>query len=189
MYTTDCNYFRITNYNNVQVGYYRITGCTDIVSVNSVDPIQTTYICGKNILVEQYGAPLDVTFIGLCPSNTPTPTMTPTPTPTPVTPTPTPTPVTPTPTPTPSTTPLVIFTYNLRTGGYYQNVCESVNMFANPANVTIYTTKPFELLVPGDNVFGNSLLTIPPINANFTISNGAKFIQISGTLILNVGVC
>ena len=78
MYTTDCNYFRITNYNNVQVGYYRITGCTDIVSVNSVDPIQTTYICGKNILVEQYGAPLDVTFIGLCPSNTPTPTITPT---------------------------------------------------------------------------------------------------------------
>jgi hypothetical protein len=174
MYTTDCNYFRVTNYNNVQVGYYRLTGCTDIVSVNSVDPIQTTYICGKNILVEQYGAPLDVTFIGLCPSNTPTPTITPTPTTTPVT---------------PSTTPLVIFRYNLRTGGYYQNVCESVNLFANPANVTIYTTKPFELLVPGDNVFGNSSLTIPPVNANFTISNGARFIQISGTLILNVGVC
>jgi hypothetical protein len=32
-------------------------------------------------------------------------------------------------------------------------------------------------------------LTIPPINANFTISNGARFIQISGTLVLNVGVC
>jgi hypothetical protein len=115
--------------------------------------------------------------------------MTPTPTTTPVTPTPTPTPVTPTPTPTPSTTPLVIFRYNLRTGGYYQNVCESVNLFANPSNVTIYTTKPFELLVPGDNVFGNLSLTIPPVNANFTISNGARFIQISGTLILNVGVC
>jgi hypothetical protein len=27
------------------------------------------------------------------------------------------------------------------------------------------------------------------VNANFTISNGARFIQISGTLILNVGVC
>ena len=161
MYTTDCNYFRITNYNNVQVGYYRVTGCTDIVSVNSVDPLQTTYICGKNILVEQYGAPLDVTFVGLCPSNTPTP----------------------------STTPLVIFTYNLWTGGYYQNVCESANIFSNPSNVTIYTTKPFELLVPGDNVFGNLSLTIPPINTNFTISNGDKFIQISGTLILNVGVC
>jgi hypothetical protein len=62
-------------------------------------------------------------------------------------------------------------------------------MFANAANVTIYTTKPFELLVPGDNVFGNLSLTIPPVNANFTISNGARFIQISGTLILNVGVC
>ena len=187
MYTTDCNYFRITNYNNVQVGYYRITGCTDTVSVNSVDPIQTTYICGKNILVEQYGAPLDVTFVGLCPPNTPAPTMTPTQTPTPLTPTPTPS--TPNPTPTPIEPPNVIFTYNLWTGGYYQNVCESSNMFSNPSNVTIYTTKPFELLVPGDNVFGNSSLTIPPVNANFTISNGAKFIQISGTLIINVGIC
>jgi hypothetical protein len=27
------------------------------------------------------------------------------------------------------------------------------------------------------------------VNANFTISNGTRFIQISGTLILNVGVC
>lgn len=189
MYTTDCNYFRITNYNNVQEGYYSLTGCTDIISVNSVAPLQTSYVCGKNIFVESYGAPLDVVFMGLCPSNTPTPTLTSTPTPTPVTPTPTPTPVTPTPTPTPSTTPNVIFQYNLWTGGYYENVCEAANMIANPSNVTIYTTKPFELLVPGDNVFGNYQLTIPPINSNFTISNGAKFIQISGTLVLNVGVC
>ena len=169
--------------------YYEIINVTPTPTPTPVAPIQTTYICGKNILVEQYGAPLDVTFIGLCPSNTPTPTMTPTPTTTPVTPTPTPTPVTPTPTPNTEHNSTRYFTYNLRTGGYYQNVCESANMFANPANVTIYTTKPFELLVPGDNVFGNSSLTIPPVNANFTISNGARFIQISGTLILNVGVC
>jgi hypothetical protein len=62
-------------------------------------------------------------------------------------------------------------------------------MFANPANVTIYTTKPYNLLVPGDNVFGNSTLSIPPVNANFTISNGNRFIQISGTLVINAGVC
>lgn len=189
MNITDCNYFRITNYNNVQEGYYRWTGCTNVVSVSSVDPLQTSFVCAKDLIVEGYGAPLNVDFMGLCPSNTPTPTITPTPTPTPVTPTPTPTPVTPTPTPTPSKTPNVIYTYNLWTGGYYQNVCESVNMFSNPSNVTIYTTKPFNLLVPGDNVFGNSTLTIPPVNANFTISNGSKFIQISGTLVLNVGVC
>jgi hypothetical protein len=122
---------------------------------------------------EGYGAPIDIVFIGLCPSNTPTQTQTPTPTPTPVTPTPTPTSVTPTPTPTPSVTPNVIYTYNLRTGGYYQNVCEQVN-FGNVAIATIYCTKPFESLVPGDYVFGNREFTIPPINANFTLSNGAK---------------
>ena len=189
MYTTDCNYFRITNYNNVQEGYYRWTGCTDIISVSPIGTLQTSYVCAKNLSVEEYGAPLSVVFIGLCPSSTPTPTITPTPTTTPVTPTPTPTPVTPTPTPTPSKTPNVIFNYNLWSGGYYQNACEAANMFANPANVTIYTTKPFGLLVPGDNVFGDSSLTIPPINSNFTISNGSRFIQISGTLVLNVGLC
>ena len=189
MYTTDCNYYRITNYNNVQEGYYSWTGCTDIIGVNPVDPLQTSYFCAKDIYVEEYGAPLDVVFVGLCPSNTPTPTLTPTPTQTPVTPTPTPTPVTPTQTPTPSATPTVIYMYNLWTGGYYQNACEASGMFANPANVTIYTTKPFNLLVPGDNAFGNQSLTIPPVNANFTISNGNRFIQMSGTLILNVGLC
>jgi hypothetical protein len=114
--------------------------------------------------------------------------MTPTPTQTSVTPTPTPTPVTPTQTPTPTKTPTIIYTYNLWSGGYYQNVCESIN-FGTPSNVTIYTTKPFELLVPGDNVFGSPSLLIPPVNTNFTISNGAKFIQLSGTLVINVGVC
>jgi hypothetical protein len=188
MYVTDCNYFKITNYNNVQDGYYRWTGCTDIVSVSPIGTLKSTYVCAKNIYVEEYGAPLNVVFIGLCPSNTPTPTMTPTPTQTSVTPTPTPTPVTPTQTPTPTKTPTIIYTYNLWSGGYYQNVCESIN-FGTPSNVTIYTTKPFELLVPGDNVFGSPSLLIPPVNANFTISNGAKFIQLSGTLVINVGVC
>jgi hypothetical protein len=188
MYVTDCNYFKITNYNNVQDGYYRWTGCTDIISVSPIGTLQSTYVCAKNIYVEEYGAPLNVVFIGLCPSNTPTPTMTPTPTQTSVTPTPTPTPVTPTQTPTPTKTPTIIYTYNLWSGGYYQNVCESIN-FGTPSNVTIYTTKPFELLVPGDNVFGGPSLLIPPVNANFTISNGAKFIQLSGTLVINVGVC
>jgi len=105
----------------------------------------------------------------------------------------TPTPVTQTPTPTntatPSNTPQPIYVQNLRTGGWYQNVCESVNSFANPANVTVYSTKPFTQLTIGDHVYGNRGLTIPPVNANFTISNGAKFIQISETLIINEGVC
>jgi hypothetical protein len=82
----------------------------------------------------------------------------------------------------------VVYTYNLRTGGYYQNVCEQVN-FGNVAIATIFCAKPFDLLVPGDNVFGNREFTIPPLNANFTLSNGGKFIQISGTLVINVGVC
>jgi hypothetical protein len=41
----------------------------------------------------------------------------------------------------------------------------------------------------GDHVYGNKQLTIPPIGADFTISDGAKFIQLSGTLIINVGIC
>ena len=41
----------------------------------------------------------------------------------------------------------------------------------------------------GDYVYGNQSLTVPPVNANFTISNGAKFIQLSGNQIINVGVC
>ena len=185
----DCNYYRITNYNNVQEGYYRWTGCTDIISVSPIGTLQTSYVCAKDIYVEEYGAPLSVVFIGLCPSITPTPTLTPTPTQTSVTPTPTPTSVTPTQTPTPTATPTIIYMYNLWSGGYYQNVCEAANMFANPANVTIYTAKPFNLLVPGDNVFGSPSLLTPPVNANSTISNGTKFIQLSGTLVINVGVC
>jgi hypothetical protein len=189
MYTTDCNYFRITNYNNTQEGYYKWTGCTDIISVSTINPLETEYLCAKDVSVESYSAPLDITFVGLCPSNTPTPTTTPTPTSTPITPTPTSTPITPTPTSTPTLTPTTFYKYNLRTGGWYQNVCDSVNMIANPANVTIYIPKPFEDLVVGDYVYGNATLTIPPVGANFTISNGGRFIQLSGNLIINVGVC
>ena len=91
-------------------------------------------------------------------------------------------------TPTPTVTPVIVYMANLRTGGYYQDVCGST-YFGNPANVTIYSEKPFSQLEIGDHVYGNSLLTIPPINANFTISNGSTFIQIGGTLIINKGIC
>lgn len=183
-----CYYYRITNYNNVQTGYYRWTGCTDVIGVTPVDPLQTSYFCAKDISVEDYAAPLDVVDMGLCPSTTPTPTVTPTPTQTSVTPTPTQTSVTPTQTPTPTVTPVIVYKYNLRTGGYYQNVCGST-YFGNAANVTIYTEKIFGDLQVGDHVYGDIKLTIPPINANFTISDGSTFIQIGGTLIINRGIC
>ena len=189
MYTTDCNYFIITNYNNVEEGYYKWTGCTDIISVSSINPLQVQYVCAKDLIVESYGAPLTISLVGLCPSTTPTPTITSTPTQSSVTPTPTSTSPTPTPTTTPTVTPTTVYMYNLRTGGWYQNVCQSVNMTANPKNVTIYTSKPFEILEVGDYVYGNQSLTIPPIDANFTISNGGRFIQLSGNQIINVGVC
>jgi hypothetical protein len=79
--------------------------------------------------------------------------------------------------------------YNLRTGGWYQNVCQSVSMIANPANVQIFTSKPFTSLESGDYVYGDQQLTIPPVGADFTISNGTRFIQLSGNLIINVGLC
>lgn len=186
----NCNQYLITNYNSIQVGYYSWTGCTGIVSVSQINPLQSDTVCADDLVQENYGAPLTIVNTGLCPSNTPTPSVTPSVTPTISM---TPTPVTQTPTPTntatPSNTPQPVYVQNLRTGGWYQNVCESVNEFANPANVTIYTIKPFVNLEIGDHVFGNRLMTIPPVNANFTISDGAKFIQISGTLIINEGVC
>ena len=181
-----CNYYRITNYNNVQEGFYRWTGCTGIISVTEVTPLQTSYVCADNLYVEDYAAPLDVVNMGLCPSNTPTPSITPTVTPTSVTPTVTPTPSF---TPTPTRTPVIIYTYNLWSGGYYQDVCQDVNLFATPSNITIYTLIPFSELEPGDNVYGNISLTIPPQGNIGTISDGATFIQMSGTLILNKGIC
>jgi hypothetical protein len=53
----------------------------------------------------------------------------------------------------------------------------------------VFTTIPFNTLEVGDHVYGNKELTISPIGANFTISDGAKFVQLSGTLVINVGVC
>ena len=185
-----CNYYQIINYNSVENGYYRYTGCTGIISVGTIIPLNTEFVCAEDLIQESYSGPLSITNIGLCPSNTPTPTLTPTITPsvslsaTPTTQTPTPTNTT-----TPSVTPSAVYERNLRTGGWYQNVCQSVNLFANAANVKIFTTKPFDTLEVGDHVYGNKQLTIPPIGADFTISDGAKFIQLSGTLIINVGIC
>ena len=182
-----CNQYRITNYNSVENGYYKWTGCTGIINVSEINPLQTEYVCAEEIFAEGYGAPLDIVFVGLCPSTTPTPTITPTPTQTSVTPTPTST--SPSPTATPTMTPTTVYMYNLRTGGWYQNVCQSVSMIANSSNVQIFTSKPFTSLEPGDYVYGNQSLTIPPIGADFTISNGTNFIQLSGNQIINVGLC
>lgn len=185
-----CNYYQIINYNSIEDGYYRYTGCTGIVSVGTITPLNTEFVCSEDLIQESYSGPLSITNIGLCPTATPTPSITPSITPT-VSITPTSITQTPTPTysPTPSVTPSAVYERNLRTGGWYQNVCQSVNSFANPANVKIFTIKPFDTLEVGDHVYGNKELTIAPIGANFTISDGAKFVQLSGTLIINVGVC
>jgi hypothetical protein len=186
----NCNYYQIINYNGVEDGYYKWTGCTGIVSVSTISPVSTEYVCAENLEKESYSGPLDIIDMGLCPSATPTPSVTPSVTPTvslsctPITQTPTPTN-----TATPSNTPSPVYERNLRGGGWYQNVCESVNMIANPANVKVFTTKPFNTLEVGDHVYGNKELTVAPIGGNFTISDGAKFVQLSGTLVINVGVC
>ena len=185
-----CNYYQIINYNSVEDGYYRYTGCTSVVSVGTITPLNTEYVCAEDLVKESYSGPLNITNMGLCPTATPTPSITPSVTPT-VSITPTSITQTPTPTysPTPSVTPSPIYERNLRGGGWYQNVCQSVNMIANPANVKVFTTKPFNTLEVGDHVYGNRELTIPPIGGNFTISDGSKFVQLSGTLVINVGIC
>ena len=185
-----CNYYQIINYNSVENGYYRYTGCTSVVSVGTITPLNTEFVCAEDLIQESYSGPLSITNIGLCPTATPTSSITPSVTPT-VSITPTSITQTPTPTysPTPSVTPSAVYERNLRTGGWYQNVCQSVNMIANPSNVRIFTIKPFDTLEVGDHVYGNKELTIAPIGASFTISDGAKFVQLSGTLIINVGVC
>jgi hypothetical protein len=186
-----CLYYRITNYNSIQDGYYKWTGCTGSVNITKIVPLFSENICAESITVESYGATLDIINIGLCPSSTPTPSITPTVTPTvsltstPITQTPTPTH-----TATPSTTPSPYYVRNLRTGGYYQDVCQTINQFGGyPANVTVYSAKPFNQLTVGDHVYGDREFSIPPIGANFTISDGVRIIQISGTLIINTGVC
>lgn len=186
----NCNYYQIINYNSVEDGYYRYTGCTGIISVGTITPLNTEYVCAEDLVKEEYSGPLDITDLGLCPTATPTPSITPSVTPTVSL---SPTPVTQTPTPTntvtPSNTPSPVYKRNIRAGGWYQNVCESVNMIANPANATIYTTIPFNELQVGDKVYGNEELTIPPAGNFFTFSDGAIFVQLSGTLVINVGIC
>lgn len=185
-----CLYYEITNFNNVQEGYFRWTGCTGgIISVTQLDPLDRKYVCAEDLIVEDYSAPLTVLNTGPCPSVTPTPTLTSSVTPT-VTVTPTqhtPT-TTPTYTPTPSVTRAPVYMERLITGGWYQNVCYSIN-FGTPSNVTIYASKPFSELEPGDRIYGNEQFTIPPVGAKFTISDGATFIQAVGTYVINKGQC
>lgn len=186
-----CFYYQITNYNPIQEGYYKWTGCTGSVNITQIAPLFSESLCAESITVEPYSAPLTIENLGPCPSSTPTPSVTPSVTPTVSL---TSTPITQTPTPTntvtPSVTPSAVFIQNLRTGGYFQDVCQQINQFGGfPSNVTVYSTKPFRQLTVGDHVYGNRELTIAPIGANFTISDGVKIIQISGTLIINTGTC
>lgn len=187
MYTTDCNYFKITNYNTVQQGYYAWTGCTGIYSVTPIDPLQSHYVCAKDLYAQDCGTPLTIAFAGLCPSTTPTPTITSTPTQSPVTPTPTSTSPTPTLTTTPTITPTIVLMFNLWTAGYFEDACEDAGY--GPSNVTIYCQKSFHDLVIGDSVYGNAAFTISPINTNPFISDGSTFIQISATSVVGKGLC
>ena len=185
-----CNYYEITNYNSVEEGYYRWTGCTGgIISVSPLNPLDRAYVCAENLLQEEYSAPLNIQIMGPCPSATPTATLTPSVTPTMTV---TPTVHTPTPTatytPTPTFTPTPVFIENLITGNWYQDVCESIN-YGTPSNVTVYAPKPFHQLRPGDNVYGNRQFSIPPVGAKFTITDGATFIQVVGTKVINWGQC
>jgi hypothetical protein len=184
MYTTDCNYFEIINYNTVQQGYYAWTGCTGIISVTPINPLESHQVCASNLVVEEYGAPLTVAFIGLCPSNTPTPSFTPTPTPTNITQTPTPTP-----TVTPSITQTFIPVYNLWSAGYFEDACDDAGY--GPSNIAIYSAIPFGQLEPGDYVYGNASLTIPPVFIGNIVSDGAIWVQfdINNGLVIDNGIC
>jgi hypothetical protein len=184
MYTTDCNYFNITNYNNVQEGYYRWTGCTGIVSVTPIDPLDSHFVCASDLYAQDCGAPLTVVYIGLCPSVTPTPSFTPTPTPTNITQTPTPTP-----TITPTVTQTSVQSYNLWSAGYFQNACYDAGY--GPADTLLYSVVPFSSLRFGDYVYGNASLTIPPRMSGNIISNGAIWIQVNpgSGMVINNGIC
>jgi hypothetical protein len=179
-----CNFYRIINYNTVQQGFYAWTGCTGIISVTPINPLESHQICATNIYVEQYGAPLTISYIGLCPSVTPTPSFTPSPTPTNITQTPTPTP-----TITPTITQTFIPVYNLWGAGYFEDACYAAGY--GPSNVTIYSVIPFESLQIGDFVYGNSSLTIPPVFVGNIVSDGARWVQfnIDNGQVLDVGIC
>lgn len=185
MYTTDCNYFKITNYNTVQQGYYAWTGCTEIYSVTPIDPLQSHYVCSLvEPIVEQYGAPLTIAFAGLCPSVTPTPSFTPTPTPTNITQTPTPTP-----TLTPSLTQTLIPVYNLWSAGYFEDACSEAGY--GPSNISFYSVISFGALQPGDYVYGNAALTLPPVFDGNIVSDGAIWVQfdVNNGLVIDTGIC
>jgi hypothetical protein len=179
-----CNFYEIINYNTVQQGFYAWTGCTGIISVTPIDPLESHQVCALNLYVEEYGAPLTVSYIGICPSVTPTPSFTPTPTPTNITQTPTPTP-----TVTPSITQTLIPVYNLWSAGYFEDACYAAGN--GPSNVAIYSAIPFESLVAGDYVYGNAACTIPPTLQGNIVSDGAKWIQVdfADGLVIDNGIC
>jgi hypothetical protein len=179
-----CNFYEIINYNTVQQGFYAWTGCTGIISVSPINPLGSHQVCALNLYVEQYGAPLTITYIGVCPSVTPTPSFTPTPTPTNITQTPTPTP-----TVTPSITQTFIPVYNLWGAGYFEDACSAAGY--GPSNVTIYSAIPFEALQIGDFVYGNPSCTISPVFMGNIASDGARWAQfdISNGQVLDVGIC
>lgn len=181
MYTTDCNYFKVTNYNTVQQGYYAWTGCTGIVSVTPIDPLDSHFVCAYDLYAQDCGAPLNVVFVGICNLITPTPTITPTTTPT-ITPTPTFT-------PTPSITQTFIPVYNLWSAGYFEDACGEAGY--GPSNIAIYSAIPFEALQPGDYVYGNQSLTIPPVFIGNIVSDGAVWVQfdINNGLVIDTGIC
>jgi len=181
MYTTDCNYFRITNYNTVQQGYYAWTGCTGIASVTPIDPLDTHYVCGYDLYAQDCGAPLNVVFMGICSLITPTPTITPTRTPS-IT-------QTPTHTPTPSITQTFIPVYNLWSAGYFEDACSDAGY--GPANIALYSAIPFGDLQPGDYAYGNASLTIPPVFNGNIVSDGAIWVQFdtNNGLVINTGIC
>ena len=182
IYTHSCLYYEIINYNTVQQGFYSWTGCTGIISITPINPLESHQVCClETPMVEQYGAPLTIALIGLCPSITPTPSVTPTNTITPS--------KTPTQTPTPSITQTFIPVYNLWSGGYFEDACSAAGY--GPADVAIYSVIPFEALQIGDYVYGNAACTIPPILTVNIVSDGARWIQleISDGLVLDVGIC
>ena len=184
MYTTDCNYFKVTNYNTVQQGYYAWTGCTGIISVTPIDPLDTHYVCASDLYAQDCGAPLTVVYVGLCPSVTPTPSFTPTPTPTNITQTPTPTP-----TVTPSITQTFIPVYNLWSAGYFEDACGEAGY--GPSNIALYSVISFGDLQAGDYAYGNASLTIPPVFNGNIVSNGAIWVQFdtNNGLVINTGIC
>ena len=181
MYTTDCNYFNITNYNTVQQGYYAWTGCTGIISVTPIDPLDSHFVCASDLYAQDCGAPLTVVFVGICSLITPTPTVTPTRTPS-IT-------QTPTLTPTPSITQTFIPVYNLWSAGYFEDACSDAGY--GPANIALYSAIPFGDLQPGDYAYGNASLTIPPVFNGNIVSDGAIWVQFdtNNGLVINTGIC